>query len=91
MDEKIEGDALVANLKQLILHFGPIIKASGSGVQAEESLVNLEANDPHFHRYVITHIFHSSNFWCQILESICTVNLVNCKIINLLYIHVIQT
>ena len=58
MDDKIEGDALVANLKQLILHFGPIIKASSSGIQAEESLVNLEANDPHFHRYVTTQIFY---------------------------------
>ena len=51
MDDKIEGEALVRNLKKLIINFGPIIKGSGSRIQAEESLVNLEANDPHFHRY----------------------------------------
>ena len=52
--DHLEGEELVASLKQLVISFCPYIKESGSVEQAEDSIVHMEENNENFHRFVKT-------------------------------------
>ena len=52
MADHLDGEELVASLKQLVISFCPYIKESGSVEQAEDSIVHMEENNENFHRFV---------------------------------------
>ena len=52
MADHLEGEELVASLKQLVISFCPYIKEAGSVEQAEDSIVRMEENNENFHRFV---------------------------------------
>lgn len=47
----LEGEDLKNNIRQLIIDFEPHIREAGNFEIAEETLIHLEENEQHFHRF----------------------------------------
>ncbi len=60
MSDVLEGEELVASLRQLVISFRPYIREAGSAEQAEEALLHMEEINENFHRYMSYSAFNLS-------------------------------